>query len=68
MAKKKTGGRKVPATADQEIVRHARLELPDRDYQRLKKVSGRFRLSVAAYIRLAVIERIESDERTEVRD
>jgi hypothetical protein len=63
MAKKKTGGRKVPATAQEEIVRHARIELPDSDYSRLKSQADRVRISVAAYIRQAVMERIETDER-----
>ncbi len=44
-------------------VRHARIELPDDDYERLKRSAGRFRLGVAAYIRLSVLERVERDER-----
>jgi predicted transcriptional regulator len=61
MAKKKAGGRKVQTTAE-PAVRHARIELPDDDYQRLKRSADRFRLSVSAYIRQAVMERIERDE------
>ena len=61
--KKKPEVLKVPATSEESIVRHARIELPDEDYQRLKRAADRFRISVAAYIRLAVMERIESDER-----
>ncbi len=64
MAKAKTGAKKMPATAAEPTVRHARIELPDEDYQRLKRAADRFRLSVSAYIRMAVIERIESDEAT----
>ncbi len=41
--------------------RHARIELPDDKYQRLKRSAGRFRLGVAAYIRLAVLERVDRD-------
>lgn len=53
----------VPATADApEAVKHARIELPESDYDRLKKAAKRYHLSVAGYIRMAVIERIESDE------
>jgi hypothetical protein len=63
MAKKKSGGHKVSATAVQEIMRHARIELPDVDYQRLKRAAGRVHISIAAYIRQAVMERIEADER-----
>jgi hypothetical protein len=58
MVKKKQGpGPVKPA------VRHARIELSPDDYQRLQKAAKRFRLPVAAYIRLAVFERIERDER-----
>jgi hypothetical protein len=66
MAKKSAGTRKAPATAE-ATVRHARIELPDDDYQRLKASADRFRLSVSAYIRQAVMERIESDERRSLR-
>jgi hypothetical protein len=62
MAKAKAGGRKMPATAAEPMIRHARIELPDEAYQRLKKNADRFQLSVSAYIRLAVMERIEADE------
>lgn len=61
MAKKATGARKMPA-ATGPAMRHARIELPDDDYRRLKHAADRFRLSVSAYIRQAVIERIEADE------
>ena len=63
MAKKITGESKVPASAEPEVTRHARIELPDEDYQRLKWAASRLRLPVAAYIRLAVMERIDADER-----
>lgn len=62
MAKKKTEPAKVQATAPVEITRHARIELPDDDYQRLKRAADRVRISVAAYIRMSVMERIERDE------
>jgi hypothetical protein len=62
MAKKKAERKQVPATAEEKIVRHARIELPDDDYQRLKGAADRFRISVSAYIRMAVMERIERDE------
>jgi hypothetical protein len=63
VAKKKPGVPKVPAVAAEPIIRHARIELPDDDYQRLKRAADRVRISVAAYIRQAVMERIEDDER-----
>ena len=63
MAKKKAEARKVvQAPAKEASIRHARIELPDGDYQRLKKVADRVRISVAAYIRQAVMERIAADE------
>jgi predicted DNA-binding protein len=61
MAKKKQEAKEVPATAE-PITRHARIELPDEVYQRLKKVADRALLPVAAYIRQAVLEKIQEDE------
>jgi hypothetical protein len=61
MATKKTGARKVPATTTPEI-RHARVELPDEDYERLKKAARGRGLSVAAFIRQAVLLQIRRDE------
>jgi predicted DNA-binding protein len=63
MAKKQAERPKVQATASEPAVRHARIELPDDDYERLKQAAKRFHISVAGYIRQAVMERIESDER-----
>jgi predicted DNA-binding protein len=64
MAKAKTtGAKKVQATANE--IRHARLELPDEDYQRLKRVSKANGLPVAAYIRQAVLRQVRTDEREE---
>lgn len=60
MAKKKAE-KKVPATAE-PVTRHARIELPDEVYQRLKNVADKSLLPVAAYIRKAVLEKIEADE------
>jgi hypothetical protein len=63
MTKKKAGA-KMPQTAKADLIRHARIELPDADYRRLEAQAKRYRLSVAAYIRQAVIQRIEHDEAT----
>jgi hypothetical protein len=55
----------MPGVAEKSAavrIRFARMELPDPDYQRLKRSADRYRISVAAYIRLAVMERIEADE------
>ena len=62
MAKKKTEPKEVPATAEPKTTRHARIELPDDDYQRLKAAADRYHISIAAYIRQAVMKEIERDE------
>jgi hypothetical protein len=62
MAKKRPGV-KVPATTTEPVMRHARIELPDPIYRRLKAAADRYQLSMAGYIRMAVVERIEADER-----
>lgn len=61
MAKAKAGAKKVQTTEAKDI-RHARLELPDEDYERLKKVAKSLGLGVAAYIRQAVARQIRKDE------
>jgi predicted DNA-binding protein len=60
MAKKTAGERKVQTTG--KDIRHARLELPDEDYERLKRVAKSIGLGVAAYIRMAVLKQIRRDE------
>jgi predicted DNA-binding protein len=55
------GAKKVQATAARGI-RHARLELPDDDYERLKRVAKSNGLAVAAYIRQAVLKQVRRDE------
>jgi predicted DNA-binding protein len=62
MGRKKAEPKKMPATGTEREIRHARIELPDEDYQRLRAVARRYHISVAGYIRMAVIERIEADE------
>jgi hypothetical protein len=61
MAKKKPGASKVPVTKQKEVIRHARVELPDGDYMAVKKVARANGLSVAAYIRMAILQRVRSD-------
>jgi predicted DNA-binding protein len=61
MAKKRAGERKMPATAE-KVIRHARIELPDEEYERLKSVSKSLGLAVAAYIRQAVMRQLRRDE------
>lgn len=60
MAKKKTGEKKMPATAPE--MRHARIELPDEDYERLKRVAKSIGLGVAAFIRQAVLRDVRRVE------
>ncbi len=54
----------MPGTAEKPtpVRRFARADLPENEYRRLKRCADRYRLSVAAYIRLAMMERIEADE------
>jgi hypothetical protein len=63
MSKKKPEPKKVNTTTESVVMRHARIELPDSDYRRLKRAAERVRISVAAYIRLAVMQQIAEDDR-----
>lgn len=62
MAKAKTGGKKMPATEPVARMKHARIELPEADYERLRRAAERDYISISAYIRRAVMQRIERDE------
>ena len=57
---KKTGGRKMPAGT--EKIKHARIELPDRDYEAVREMAKANGLSIAAYIRQAVLQRVRRDK------
>ncbi len=61
MATKKTGPRKVQATPKKDVIRHARVELPEDDYTAVKEVARSNGLSVAAYIRMAILQRVRRD-------
>jgi hypothetical protein len=61
MAKAKSTAPKKPRAVVPKV-RHARLELEDVDYQRLKRVAKANGLAVAAYIRQAVLRQIRRDE------
>ena len=52
---------------EREPIRHARIELPNYEYRRLKKAASRFHMGVAGYIRQAVMERIARDEQKMIR-
>lgn len=62
MTKKRVEVKKVATTTKEPATRHARIELPGGDYDRLKRAADRYHISVAGYIRMAVMERIERDE------
>jgi hypothetical protein len=64
MARK--GTKKMQAIA--ETIKHVRLEFPAEFHERVKHQADRFGLSITAYIRLALTERVERDERSEGRD
>ncbi len=49
------------AMAVDEEIRHARIELPAKEYADLRRAADLWRLPVAAYIRMAVMERIRRD-------
>ena len=60
MAKAKAG---KAVTSTEAVVKHARIELPGEQYDRLKRAADRRGLTVAAYIRQAVLLMVDSDER-----
>jgi hypothetical protein len=66
MAKKKTARRKMPvAAAVESEIRHIQIQLPADAYERGKQVARSNGLSMAAYVRQAILQRIREDlERT----
>ncbi len=48
--------------ASSKRIRHARIELSEDDYERLKRVANANGLAVAAYIRQAVLQRVRKDD------
>jgi hypothetical protein len=50
-------------TSTEAVNKQARIELPEEDYERVRKCAERFRLSISGYIRMSIIERVERDER-----
>jgi hypothetical protein len=64
VAKAKTmEAKKVQATANE--IRHARMELPDEDYQRVKRMSKANGLSVTASIRHTILRQLRIDEKVD---
>lgn len=65
MAKKKPAvpkGKSMPIAAEERGTGHAKLELPRKDYERLRAVADARGLSISAYIRQAVLLAIKADE------
>ena len=65
MAKKKPAvpkGKPMPVAAEEKGTGHAKLELPRKDYERLRAVADARGLSISAYIRQAVLLAIKADE------
>jgi hypothetical protein len=47
---------------EERQVRHARLELSQRNYERLKAAADRDRRSISSFLRCAVLDRIDESE------
>jgi len=60
---RKTATKKAPAAS--KVIRHARIELPGEDYERLRQAATANGLPMAAYIRRAVLREIRRDETEE---
>ncbi len=50
------------ANSADPVMKHARIELEEPDYERMKQVAKLNGLSISAYIRQAVLQRIRQDE------
>jgi hypothetical protein len=61
MAKKRTG-KKMKAAEVEKVAKPVRLDLSPIDYERLERCARERGLSLAAYARQAVLERITADE------
>jgi hypothetical protein len=61
---KKAGEKKVEATASpkRRLGNAVRLDLSDKDYERLERVAELRGLNKAAYSRMAVLDRLRKDE------
>lgn len=65
MAKKKARVKPMAtATGEEKAIRHARIEMSDSVHSRVLEQSKRFGLSLSAYLRVALIEKLERDEAT----
>lgn len=63
MGKKQPGKKsKMFEVSQKKNVRHVRAELFPEDYDRLKRAAKANGLSVAAYVRMAILNRVSDDE------
>ncbi len=64
MAKKSSGEKKVQATATpgRRLGKAVRLDLSEKDHERLDRVARAKGLNMAAYSRMAILERLRKDE------
>jgi hypothetical protein len=64
MAKKAAGGKTVQTTVKpkRRLGNAVRLDLSDRDHERLNRVAKKKGLNMAAYSRMAILERLHKDE------
>lgn len=60
MAKKRAS--KVPAVEEPKVARPVRLDLSPVDHDRLERIARGKGLNKASYARMAVLERLKSDE------
>jgi hypothetical protein len=58
----KKSPKKMPAIQEEKAVWSVRLDLSERDHERMKVCAGALGLSKASYARMAVLERMKADE------
>lgn len=63
MAKKKARAPKVETAASKPEVRHARIELSPEEYERLEWAADRIALNITAFVRMATLRAILSEEK-----
>lgn len=61
---KKVGGKKVqaPVATGRRLGKAVRLDLSEKDHERLDRVATAKGLNMAAYSRMAILERLRKDE------
>lgn len=60
MAKKRV--KKVSTVQEEKVMRPVRLDLSEADHERLERLASERGLSKASYARMAVLERMKTDE------